>query len=96
MTQEITFIAKSVDLNLNALYCTLVAPYAVGSRMAITLNLPGGDTHLEGTIVLCEPSSVKENAWDAALTYDEPDKPAQGRLLAYLMAQASVTPGKVH
>ncbi len=102
----IPFSAKSVDLNLGGIYCTLGKYVPLFSKMSITLNLPvtddDGVTHvyecgLEGVVVRIEPEEPTDNVdeYHCALAFVNTDEDVELLLAKYLL-QTMVRTGEVN
>ncbi len=69
-TEAIPFYAKSADLNLGGIYCTLGRHTPLFSKMSITLNLPVMDDEGETRVIEC--------ALDGVVVRIEPEEPTAG------------------
>ncbi len=95
-TEAIPFYAKSVDLNLGGIYCTLGRHTPLFSKMSITLNLPviddEGMTHvfecgLDGVVVRIEPEESVQGCeeYHCALAFVNTDEDVELLLAKYLL-----------
>ncbi|MFT7626108.1 MAG: c-di-GMP-binding flagellar brake protein YcgR [Myxococcota bacterium] len=103
----IPFSAKSVDLNLGGIYCTLGRYVPLFSKMSITLNLPVSNnddstTHvyecgLEGVVVRIEPEEPDDSVdeYHCALAFVNTDEEVELLLAKYLL-QTMVRTGDVN
>ena len=93
MNNDITFTAKTLDINLRSMHLVLNAPVEIFSKMNVSLNLPAGTINLVGQVIMCDTESCAEGGYNSCLIYEALDSHQTHALAGYLIQTSPVMGG---